>query len=557
MATAEYSIADMKHFMGMMEGMYDIVRLIDPIECKELEFDENHMIHSHPCYDVWNSDHRCKDCSSYRACMSGSRLEKTELFRGTVFHIQSNPVHLVQPDGSRYDCVLELITSTKATATDKKNLVEKERQEYAPALRLRDPLTGLYNREGFIKAVRDILINGPKKARLMVASDIIQFRLIQSLFGKEKCNEILLEISRIIRRYSNENAVFGRITEDRFALCIAEEIFNPERIDNSVEEVRQLLSGTEFRLEVRTGIYRIKDQELSIPTMFDRAEMALDTIRENSRLHYAYFDDSMMESILYRQKVIGEFDAALEAGEYHIFLQPQVTHDGKIQGAEALARLVKKDKIIPPVRFIGILEDAGLIGRLDGYIWELAVQQLKKWQDTEFSGLYISVNISALDFYYIDVYETLTSLMEKYQVPHEMLRLEITETALMTDPEKQLPLIQQLRDQGFLVEIDDFGKGYSSLSMLKDIEADALKIDMGFLSDTENANRGEKILRSIIDMSKELDMETITEGVETKDQLQGLLDKGCEMFQGYYFAKPMSVGEFEKLYQTGIFVEQD
>ncbi len=555
MATAEYSIADMKHFMGMMEGMYDIVRLIDPIECKELEFDENHVIHSHPCYDVWNADHRCKDCSSYRACMTGSRLEKTELFRGTVFHIQSNPVHLVQPDGSRYDCVLELITSTKATDSDKKNLVEKERQEYAPALRLRDPLTGLYNREGFIKAVRDVLINGSKKPRLMVASDIIQFRLIQSLFGKEKCNEILLEISRIIRRHSSENAIFGRITEDRFGLCIAEDLFSPDKIENGVEEVRQLLSDSEFRFEVRTGIYRIKDADLSIPTMFDRAEMALDTIRENSRQHYAYFDDSMMENILYRQKVIGEFDAALEAGDYHIFLQPQVTRDGEIQGAEALARLIKKGKVIPPVRFIGILEDAGLIGRLDSYIWELAVNQLHQWKDTEYASLYLSVNISALDFYYIDVYETLTTLMDKYQVPREKLRLEITETALMTDPEKQLPLIQQLRDQGFLVEIDDFGKGYSSLSMLKDIEADALKIDMGFLADSENTHRGEKILRSIIDMSKELEMETITEGVETKDQLNGLVDKGCEMFQGYYFAKPMSVEDFESLYKTGILVE--
>lgn len=555
MATAEYSIADMKHFMGMMAGMYDIVRLIDPIECKELEFDENHVIHSHPCYDVWNADHRCKDCSSYRACMSGSRLEKTELFRGTVFHIQSNPVHLVQPDGSRYDCVLELITSTKATPSEKQTLIEKERQEYAPALRLRDPLTGLYNREGFIKVVRDILINGPRKQRLIVASDIIQFRLIQSLFGKEKCNEILLEVARIIRRYSNEDAIFGRITEDRFALCIAEEIFDPDRIDNSVEEIRQLLSGTEFRLEVRTGIYRIKDQELSIPTMFDRAEMALDTVRENSRVHYAYFDDSMMENILYRQKVIGEFGASLEAGEYHIFLQPQVTHDGRIQGAEALARLIKDGRIIPPVRFIGILEDAGLIGRLDSFIWELAIRQLHKWEGTEYASLYLSVNISALDFYYIDVYETLTSLMDKYQVPHEKLRLEITETALMTDPEKQLPLIQQLRNQGFLVEIDDFGKGYSSLSMLKDIEADALKIDMGFLSDSEHTMRGEKILRSIIDMSKELQMETISEGVETQDQLNGLVDKGCEMFQGYYFAKPMSVEDFEKLYKTGIHVE--
>lgn len=555
MATAEYSMADMKHFMGMMEGMYDIVRLIDPVECKELEFDENHVIHSHPCYDVWSTDHRCKDCSSYRACMSGSRLEKTELFRGTVFHVQSNPVKLIQPDGSQYLCVLELITSTKATPGDREKLVEKERQEYAPALRLRDPLTGLYNREGFIKAVRDMLINGPRLPRVMIASDIIQFKLIQNLFGKEKGNKILLEISRIIRRYSSEEAVFGRITEDRFGLCITEALFVPEKIENGAEEVRKLLSGSEFRLEVRTGIYRITDAALSIPTMFDRAEMALEAIRDNTRERYAYFDDSMMEEILYRQKVIGEFDASLEAGEYHIFLQPQVTQDGAIQGAEALARLVKEGKVIVPARFIGILEDAGLIGKLDSYIWELAVRQLSKWEHTEFEKLYLSVNISALDFYYIDVYETVTSLVEKYNVPPEKLRLEITETALMSEPEKQLPLIQQLRECGFLVEIDDFGKGYSSLSMLKDIEADVLKIDMGFLSETENGERGEKILRSIIDMSRDLEMETITEGVETREQLSGLVDKGVEMFQGYYFAKPMSIEAFEELFRTGIVIE--
>ncbi len=552
MATAEYSIADMKHFMGMMEGMYDIVRLIDPIECKELTFDENHVIHSHPCYDVWNADHRCKDCSSYRACLSGNRLEKTELFRGTLFHVQSNPIKLIQPDGSPYNCVLELITSTKADEKTKGTYVEKERQEYAPALRLRDPLTGLYNREGFIKAVRDKLINGPKIKRLIVASDIIQFRLIQNLFGKEKGNEILLEISRIVRRYQEDEVIFGRISEDRFGLCVAEDLFYPEKIEEGAEEIRKLLSDSEFRIEVRTGIYRIRDDALSIPTMFDRAEMALETVRDSQREKYAYFDDTMLEEILYRQKIIGEFDVSLEAGEYHIFLQPQVTSDGRIQGAEALARMIKDGKIVAPGRFIGILEDAGLIGRLDSYIWELAAKQLRKWMGTEFEDLYISVNISALDFYYIDVYDTVVRLVEKYEIPTERLRLEITETALITEPEKQLPLIQQLRKKGFLVEIDDFGKGYSSLSMLKDIEADVLKIDMGFLSETENERRGEKILRSIIDMSRDLEMETITEGVETKDQLRGLVDKGVENFQGYYFAKPMCIKDFENLYREGL-----
>ncbi|MCR5452458.1 MAG: EAL domain-containing protein, partial [Lachnospiraceae bacterium] len=170
---------------------------------------------------------------------------------------------------------------------------------------------------------------------------------------------------------------------------------------------------------------------------------------------------------------------------------------------------------------------------------------LFKWKDTEFSDLYISVNISPLDFYYIDVYTTLVDIVKKYDIDRHKLKLEITETAIMSDVEKQILRVADLRNFGFTVEIDDFGAGYSSLAMLKDIEADVLKIDMSFLRETEHAERSRNVLASIVQMADKLKMGTITEGVESINQVDMLNKMGCDRFQGFYFAKPMPVSEFE------------
>ena len=163
--------------------------------------------------------------------------------------------------------------------------------------------------------------------------------------------------------------------------------------------------------------------------------------------------------------------------------------------------------------------------------------------------MYISVNISAKDFYYMDIYQELTGLVEKYGVLPENLKLEITETALMTEMKNQADLLGRLRGYGFQIEIDDFGSGYSSLNMLKNIDVDIVKIDMGFLDKTERQERGESILNSIILLIKNLGMGVITEGVETREQVDSLLGMGCNMFQGYYFAKPMTTEMFEEKYK--------
>ena len=232
-------------------------------------------------------------------------------------------------------------------------------------------------------------------------------------------------------------------------------------------------------------------------------------------------------------------------------------------GGEALARWIKSDgSVISPAKFIPVLEESGLIAEMDLAIWEQAVKRIKLWENTEFENLYISINISPLDFYYINVGESLKRLVEKYQINRRKLRLEITETAVMKDEEADLNVVNELKEYGFIVEIDDFGKGYSSLSMLKKSPADVLKIDMAFvnregrgreeesrLDETvkKRIERGDTILSTIIELAKKLDMDVITEGVETKEEAESLEEKGCLMFQGYYFSRPVNIAKFEQL----------
>ena len=216
-------------------------------------------------------------------------------------------------------------------------------------------------------------------------------------------------------------------------------------------------------------------------------------------------------------------------------------------GAEALARWHTPDgTILMPGDFIETLETAGLIHRLDSYIWELAVKQLSMWKGTDKQDLTISVNVSTKDFYNMDVARVLSELTDKYGVDSCMLRLEITETALPGSTNACDSVVSDLRRKGFLVEIDDFGKDNSTLSFLKDINADVLKIDMCFLQEIRNNERNRIILQSMISLAYSLGMDVIAEGVETEDQLRVLTEMGCNHFQGYFFCRPLPAEAFEK-----------
>ncbi len=412
-----------------------------------------------------------------------------------------------------------------------------------------DSLTGLLNRDQFYEDVHDMVNKYHDTTFYLICSNIKDFKFINEIFGMEKGNQVLIKQAKLMASNPSERTICARLMNDRFALCLPREEFDEKRVADSVKELQREFSGNSFHLHTYMGVYEIRDRDEAVSIMVDKANIAADTIKNNYDCCVAYYDEHLLEISIEQRRLLGEFEPALQKGEFVMYLQPQVNRDGAAKGAEALVRWAHPSRgILTPYAFIDILENAGLIYKLDLYIWEKAAQKLAEWKEKGYGSYHISVNISTKDFYIIDIYETFTGLINKYGIAASNLHLEITETTLMTDFEKNMNIIHKLQGVGFRVEIDDFGSGYSSLNMLKDISADVLKIDMGFLRKSENEVKGQDILESIIALAGKIGMDVITEGVETKKQLDMLTMMGCHEFQGYYFSKPVPVSEFEEKY---------
>lgn len=412
-----------------------------------------------------------------------------------------------------------------------------------------DKLTGLYNKEYFYELVEKKLRENPNEKYNMIVTDVKNFKIVNDVYGVEKGDELLRKISEITAKFGGNYCIYARLTGDRFALCMPKRRFSEEKMLQCYSSVDSFVEKATFKTHIHIGVYEITDLNIRVSVMCDRANLAIRTIKDSFRSHIAYYNNELRENVIGGHRIISEFDTAIANGHFQPYIQPQIARDGSIRGGEALVRWIHpNDGMISPDKFIEILEQTGLISRLDKHMWELACVQLQRWTEMGIKKSYISINISQKDFYLLDVYEEITQLVRKYEIAPKRLHLEITETAIMDNPENHLNLIARLRKYGFIVEIDDFGSGYSSLNMLKELDADVLKIDMGFLQTTVNVEKSKTILKMIISLAKSLEMEVITEGVESKEQVLFLSEYGCDIYQGFYFAKPMSVSEFESSY---------
>ena len=270
-------------------------------------------------------------------------------------------------------------------------------------------------------------------------------------------------------------------------------------------------------------------------------------VRLANALDFAYYDKEIREKLLWNQNISSQLGEAIRTREVRPYLQPIADREGHIVGAEALARWIHPEHgFMSPALFIPVFEKNGMIAEVDKYIWRCACEILAQWKK-EKRNLFISVNISPKDFYFIDVITEIQNLVKEFHISPEFLRIEITETAMMNEAENRMQILENFRKAGFIVEMDDFGSGYSSLNMLKDMPVDVLKIDMKFLGKTGDKNRANTIVKNIIHLSEELGISALTEGVETKEQYEVLSLMGCSLFQGYYFSKPLPQEEFEKL----------
>ena len=415
-----------------------------------------------------------------------------------------------------------------------------------------DHLTQLLNRDGFFREVARVLAEHPEEEYYLLRSNIRNFKLVNQLFGYEKGNEILVQTAEMLRGGRMVNEVVGRIHGDHFAFLIDRRNYDEDLICDCFRQLSRRVDNSEYVLQYCVGVYEVVDKSMDVFLMCDCANIAISSIEQDVDVALAYYDDTMMEHILRENEIIAELDHALKERQFRVFLQPIVNSGGQVTGAEALVRWFRDEEgtMVPPGEFIGVLEKAGLIYKLDLFVWEEAARILESWKGTALEHLAISVNISPRDILYVDIDKTFDELVTRYDIPRDRLNLEFTETTLMSDVDRYIELVASLHKKGFHVEIDDFGSGYSSLNMLKDIRADVLKIDMAFLQETENREQSRVILASILEMSRKLDMTVITEGVEKESQISFLAKMGCDLFQGYYFSKPIPVEEFESRYMA-------
>ena len=428
------------------------------------------------------------------------------------------------------------------------NIRLREASSMVNALR-KDALTGLYNRETFFSKVEALVRAKAPGYYVLTCFDINNFKVVNDRYGNAKGDEALKAIAKQLREgVTPLGGVCARITADRFA-ALYPSLYMDSPETAAILEAMSRLDGSIPPLRLNIGCYLVDDLTLSVSAMYDRANIAQRTIKGRYDIHVALYDESMRTRILREQAIVGEMNGALACGQFEVWFQPQYNHaTGALIGAEALVRWRHpKNGLIPPAAFIPVFERNGFVYELDKYVWEKTCAYLRKWMDEGRTPLPVSVNISRVDIFRDDFIQTISQLVDKYGIPADLLRLEITESAFAESTERIVRVVKRLISNGFTLEIDDFGSGYSSLNTLKDVPAQVIKLDMRFLEGKGNNERGGNILESVVRMSMWLGMSVIAEGVETIEQADYLKTIGCNNVQGYLYARPMPPDEYEKV----------
>ncbi len=413
----------------------------------------------------------------------------------------------------------------------------------------KDSLTGLYNRETFCQRASALIQKDPDRQYSIIYLDISCFKVINDLFHGETGNLILKTAAYYFMAVIDEAyGACGRIEADHFVVCIPTDRFNIERMLEGLDQTIQSL-GVRHNILFYAGIYPVDNPFLPVDQMCDRAHMALNKIKGNYMNRYAYYDTSMRDLMMQEQMIVRDMEFALQEQQFVIYLQPVYNIEkNHIVSAEALVRWIHPtDGVISPGKFIPIFERNGFIVRLDRFVWESVCRFLHDRRQRGEEIVPVSVNVSRLNFYNRDLLEFLLGLLKKYDLEAYMLKLEVTESAYTDNPYQLCSIINSFREHGFPVLMDDFGSGFSSLNMLKNLPMDVLKIDMGFVQELESSERANIVMKGIVNLAKELNMGVIVEGVETKRQLDLLAAIGCDEIQGYYFSRPLPVQDFVDL----------
>mgnify|MGYP002853579554 CR=1 FL=1 len=429
-------------------------------------------------------------------------------------------------------------------------IIQKQASFVTAELEMRaniDDLTKINNKFSFCEKTEKLLKENLDKDFLILRFNIEKFNVINDIFGQVVGDTILADLASALTTALPKDSIYGRLENDHFVACVERGSITPEKVLEEVENGAKVHIKT-AELQIKLGIYQVSDKFLPIISMCDRANMALQSIKGNYLKKIAVYDNSLRDILLQEQELVKDMQSALQDKDFEIYLQPIVSLlEEKVVSAEALVRWNHPTRgLIAPSGFVPFFEKSGLIATLDYYVWDLVFAYQHERCIRKLPDMPISMNISRMSLYNPNLCSDIINLSKRYDVSPSLVKLEVTESAYNDNPAQLVNTMRELQKYGFLILMDDFGSGYSSLNMLKTIPVDILKIDMCFLQDFGKTDRTANILTSVVRMAKWLNIPVVCEGVETQSQLDFLKEIGSDFVQGYYFSKPIPIKDFEE-----------
>ena len=415
-----------------------------------------------------------------------------------------------------------------------------------------DMVTGGDNWLLFVKKGTALLKRNRRGKRnyAMIHLEMRKYRSFCTCFGVGKGQELIERFYQVLKKNVRRNETIAHQENAEFGLLLV--YTDKEQLEARIRELEGKLDAVlpGMKLYFGVGVYMVQPGEREVEQLYNNAMIACEMLGEEAENKVAFFDVEMNKQKLWERKVEDDMDRALANKEFQVYLQPKIsTTQEQLGGAEALVRWIHPTEgFIPPNRFIPIFEKNGFILKLDDYMLEEIARLQSQWISEGRRVVPISVNVSRAHFTREDLAEHICSIVDKYQVPHHVIELELTESAFFDDKKVLLNTVAKLREAGFPVSMDDFGAGYSSLNSLKELQIDVLKIDADFFRGADVEERGLLIVSEVIDLAKKLNMKIVAEGIESREQVDFLTEQECDLIQGYFYSKPMPVAEFVEKY---------
>lgn len=453
----------------------------------------------------------------------------------------------------RYWTSIEISTFILIAKTLGAYLIKLRSRQEAQEYTYIDKLTGAWNLNKFILEV-DYFLKKPRIEKYaLIYADIEKFKYFNDTYGYLEGDRILIDFKNILDKLLEPGEVYARGVADKFIILIrfTNELQLIERFKKFNFFFNRIYKNkTDFyRLSVTAGVCLINPEDKNIKPIIDRANTARKTKKGSHKSTYVFYNNEIEERVSKEKEIEDIMEDSLINNEFIVYYQPKIKlRDKSIIGAEALVRWKREGiGLIPPLSFIPLFEKNGFVVEVDFYVFEQVCKKIREWLDKGKNVVKISVNFSRAHLNKSNFIQRLQNITEKYSIPKNLLEIEITESAFIDNSEVLIKIVKELKDLGFSISMDDFGAGYSALNLLKELPVDVLKLDKDFFKKGEATDREKIIISNVINMAKQLNITVISEGVETIEQSNFLNEIGCDMAQGYLFAKPMVIEEFENI----------